>query len=79
MEVRNIVINTHRSNLISEKNLLDWVVTEVVSVDDISVTEVERVIISGMATDIVSNVTKVSPTRNEQQQVRLNDASFLLL
>jgi hypothetical protein len=54
-------------------------VTEVVLVDDISVTEVERVIISGMTTDIVSKVTKVSPTRNEQQQVGLNDASFLFL
>ena len=73
---------TDSLNVSSEKNLLDGVVTGVELIDDNLVAKVERVTISGMTIDIVSNITKINPPRNEQKQVQFigdDDTAFLLL
>jgi hypothetical protein len=43
-------------------------VTVVVLIDDVSVTEVERMNANGMAIDILNNITRASPPANKETQ-----------
>ncbi len=50
--------------------------------DEVLVTEVERLIVNGMATDTISNITKANPPKNEERQQEFivdDHALFLLL
>ncbi len=61
---------------------MNLLIPVVVLVDDILVTEVERLTASGMAIEIIRHTAKATPPKNEQRQLHLagnNHASFLLL
>jgi hypothetical protein len=64
---KNSVINIDRLNELNEMNLLDPVV---VLVDGISVADLVKMTVSGMAIDRRNNTAKPRPAKNEERQLR---------
>ena len=56
------------SYVFNKTNLLDTGVTSVKLVNDVSLTEVERVKTNGMTTAILNNIIKAGPPKNELRQ-----------